>query len=72
MVDYWPRVVGVVSGAYLKIQDTNCFMCYIVQILHLIMELVHKLTKIPRFSEVGGIQCVGQLCSSSKSTSSKQ
>ena len=26
------------------------------------MELVHGLTNIPRFTEVGGIQGLGQLC----------
>ena len=32
MVDYWPRVGGVVGGANHKIQDTNCFMYYIAEI----------------------------------------
>ena len=44
---------GVVGEAYHKI--IRLFLV-LVQILHLIMELVHRLRNILRFSEVGGIQ----------------
>ena len=46
---------GMVGGAYHKMQDTDC--SWASAKLHLKMELVHRLTNIPRFSEVGGIQC---------------
>ena len=48
-------------GAYqrYKIQVVSCASVK----LHIIMELVHRLTKfnIPRFSEVDGIRGLGQL-----------
>ena len=43
----------------------------LVQKLHLIMELVHRLRNILRFSEVGGIQGSKTTLPSSKSNSGK-
>ena len=57
-IDY--LVGGVVGGAYHKTQDTCRVFHGQVQKLHLIMELVHRLIFIPRFSEVGKIQGLGQ------------
>ena len=47
---------GVVGEAYHKIQDT-----YASTKMMLKMELVHTLTNIPRYSEVGGIQGLEKL-----------
>ena len=43
--------LGVMGEVYHKIQIISCTG----HKLHLIMELVHRLRNVPRFSEVGGI-----------------
>ena len=60
---------GVVVGAYHKIYAGYKMFHVLVQNLHFIMVLVHGLTNIPTFSEVGGIRGVAQPWPSSIPTS---
>ena len=59
---------GVLSEAYHKMQTHTGYRMFHVQVqklqLIVIMELVCGLTNIPRFTEVDGIQSLGQLCPS--------